>query len=130
MNKYNEFGCNFYNFRNWESWCFYFLYCDLSNIIKNITKDAIINEKGFPNKLNDLTEEDIAILNHWIEWDNPFITEVTHYAFVILQKNITAFNNSYINPKQRIGAYMKLRYCIPEHYFTLDMSLHTVVANI
>lgn len=129
MNNINEYGWDLYYPRSWDRWCLYFLYMDMSNICKNITKDAIINDKGFPNKLVNMTDDEMKILDFWLEWDNPFTNEVLYHSFNCLQLHILNFKTDYQQPKKQIGSYMKFRFCIPEHYFTLDMSPETILSH-
>lgn len=95
------------------------LWLDLAKVFTNITKDSVINEKGFPDKLGDLTENDITELTKWTEFENCFKSEVAYFAWDVVRPMIKDFLIDYQIPKQQRGAYMKMRYTIPEVYFII-----------
>jgi hypothetical protein len=95
------------------------LWLDMAQVFMNITKDSIINEKGHPDKLGELSDQDIIELTKWSEFKNCFTTEVPIIAWDCIRPMIKEFISGYPNPKQQRGAYMKMRYSIPEVYFTI-----------
>ena len=110
------------------------VYTEIGIIFKNISQDTLFNEKGFPNKLNDLSNSDIETIQKWIDY--AYITEKTLFAirnnfinyeytndefiryraFYILQIALKTFLEEYSNIKKRGGLFMKTRAIIPQCY--------------